>query len=82
MLCPNGEFPSTANAQWETALAPYKKIIMKQDEKIAELVRKLDEMKTCTNNTVSTTTTAATVGDANQQQQQQIIHQNGVKTKV
>ncbi|CAK5090025.1 unnamed protein product [Meloidogyne enterolobii] len=73
MLCPNGEFPSTANAQWETALAPYKKIIMKQDEKIAELVRKLDEMKTCTN-TVSTTT--ATTVEVNNQQQQ-IIHQNG-----
>jgi len=69
MLCPNGEFPSTANAQWETALAPYKKIIMKQDEKIAELVRKLDEMKT----TVSSTTTAVEIN-----QQQQIIHQNGV----
>ncbi|KAL7074236.1 hypothetical protein ACQ4LE_006631 [Meloidogyne hapla] len=64
MLCPNGEFPSTANAQWDTALAPYKKIIMKQDEKIAELTRKLDEMRT-------SASTAAVEAD------QQIIHQNG-----
>ena len=67
MLCPNGEFPSTANAQWDTALAPYKKIIMKQDEKIAELTRKLDDMKT------SAISVTATV-----EADQQMIDHNGV----
>jgi hypothetical protein len=45
-FCPNGEFPSAVSSQWDTALAPYKKIIMKQDEKIADLTRRLDELKT------------------------------------
>lgn len=42
---PNGELSSTVNAQLEGALAPYKKLIKKQDETIAELGRELKELK-------------------------------------
>uniref|UniRef100_A0A914HME5 Vesicle tethering protein Uso1/P115-like head domain-containing protein n=1 Tax=Globodera rostochiensis TaxID=31243 RepID=A0A914HME5_GLORO len=42
---PNGELSSSVNAQLEGALVPYKKLIKKQDETIAELTRELKEFK-------------------------------------
>ncbi|KAL3120361.1 hypothetical protein niasHT_009232 [Heterodera trifolii] len=42
---PNGELSSSVNTQLEGALVPYKKLIKKQDETIAELTRELKELK-------------------------------------
>jgi hypothetical protein len=70
-FCPSGEFPSMVNSQWDQALAPYKKIIMRQDEKIADLTRKLEELKTTTPAPASSQSVDANGDQPGDQQQQQ-----------
>lgn len=69
---PNGELSSGMNAQLESALAPYKKLIKKQDGAISELNRELKELKVAA---------AESVIQKEQQQQTQNAICNGVNFK-